>query len=67
MSSALTTGLKVMLFGDFKKYRIRLVKDLTVQRLNELYSGNGLVGYLAWMRWDGDCVNTAAIKHLITA
>jgi len=67
MSSALTTGLKVMLFGDFKKYRIRLVKDLTVQRLNELYSANGLVGYLAWMRWDGDCVNTAAIKHLITA
>lgn len=67
MDSALTAAKKVMLFGDFSKYRIRMVQDLTVVRLNELYSANGLVGYQGWMRWDGDCVNTAAIKHLITA
>lgn len=67
MSSALTTGLKVMLFGDFSKYRIRLVQDLLMLRLNERYADNGLVGYIGYMRWDGECVNTAAIKHLITA
>lgn len=67
MSSALTTGLKVMLFGDFDKYRIRLVQDLLMLRLNERYADNGLVGYIGYMRWDGECVNTAAIKHLITA
>lgn len=67
MASAITTGQKVMLFGDFSKYRIRMVQDLLVVRLNELYAANGLVGYQGWMRLDGDCVNTAAIKHLITA
>lgn len=67
MDSALTTGKKVMLFGDFAKYRIRVVRDLMVFRQNELYSGSGLIGFQGWWRWDGDCVNTAAIKHLITA
>lgn len=67
MASALTTGLKVMLFGNFDKYRIRLVQDLLVLRLNERYADNGLVGFIGYMRWDGECVNTAAIKHLITA
>ena len=67
MASAIATGQKVMLFGDFSKYRIRMVQDLLVVRLNELYAANGLVGYQGWMRLDGDCVNTAASNHLITA
>lgn len=66
MESALAATKKVILFGDFSKYRIRIVQDLAVQRLNELYAASGLVGYQAWMRFDGECVNTAAIKHLIT-
>lgn len=67
MSSALTTGLKVMLFGDFNYYVIRMVQQLLILRLNERYADNGLVGFIGYMRWDGECTNTAAIKHLITA
>lgn len=67
MASALTTGQKVMLFGDFNYYVIRMVQQLLILRLNERYADNGLVGFIGYMRWDGECTNTAAIKHLITA
>lgn len=67
MASSIATATKVVLFGDFSKYRIRIVKDMTVVRLNELYAANGLVGYQAYMRFDGELVNSAAVKHLVTA
>lgn len=67
MTAAMTTGLKVMLFGDFDNYVIRMVKALEVARLNELYAVNGQVGFLGFMRWDGECVNTSAIKYLALA
>lgn len=67
MDSALTTGKKVMLFGDFNYYVIRMVQNMLVVRLNERYADNGLVGFVGHMRWDGECLNTAAIKYLITA
>ena len=63
MDSALTTGKKVMAFGDFSKYVIRLVQDMMIIRLNERYADNGLVGFIGHMRWDGELLNTAAIKY----
>ncbi len=67
MDSTIDASSKVVLYGDFSKYRIRLVQELLIIRLNERYADNGLVGFIGFMRWDGECVNTAAIKHLITA
>lgn len=67
MESAITTGKKIMLFGDFNYYIIRMVQNMLIIRLNERYADNGLVGFVGYMRWDGECVNTAAIKHMITA
>lgn len=67
MESAITTGKKIMLFGDFNYYIIRMVQNMLVIRLNERYADNGLVGFVGYMRWDGECTNTAAIKHMITA
>lgn len=67
MESAITTGKKIMLFGDFNYYVIRLVQSMLIIRLNERYADNGLVGFVGYMRWDGECTNTAAIKHMITA
>jgi HK97 family phage major capsid protein len=66
MEPALTTNKRVMLFGDFSKFVIRMVKGITVMRLNELYSQNGLVGFNGFMRFDSECLNTAAIKYLTT-
>lgn len=65
MDSTVAATKKPVLFGDFSKYVIRLVQDVTVIRLNERYADNGLVGFVGWARWDGECVNTAAIKHLL--
>ena len=67
MDSTIDTASKIMLFGDYQYYVIRLVQELVTLRLNERYADNGLVGYIGYMRWDGECVNTAAIKHMLTA
>lgn len=64
MDSAMTTTKKILLCGDFSKYIIRQVQDFTVLRLDELYAANGLVGFQGYARWDANCINTAAIKHL---
>jgi HK97 family phage major capsid protein len=65
MASTLATTNKVMLFGDFSQYVIRIVKNLELARLNELYAGNGQVGFYGFIRLDGECMNTAAIKHYV--
>ncbi len=67
MDSTINTASKIMLFGDFQYYVVRLVQELVTLRLNERYADNGLVGYIGYMRWDGECVNTAAIQHMLTA
>lgn len=67
MDSTIDTASKIMLFGDFQYYAIRMVQELVTLRLNERYADNGLVGYIGYMRWDGECLNTAAIKHMLTA
>lgn len=67
MDSSINASSKLILAGDFSKYIVRIVQDMIFARRDELYSENGLVGFQAWMRFDGECINTAAIKHLITA
>lgn len=67
MDDTINASSKLILYGDFSKYHIRIVQELLIIRLNERYADNGLVGFIGHMRWDGECVNTAAIKHLITA
>ena len=67
MDSSINASSKLILAGDFSKYKIRIAQDMRMKRLDELYSADGLVGFQAWMRFDGELMNTAAIKHLITA
>jgi HK97 family phage major capsid protein len=44
---------KPIVFGDIRQaYVIRMVKDCTLVRLNELYAANGQVGFLTWARMD---------------
>lgn len=67
MDSSINASSKLMLCGDFSKYLVRIVNDMSIQRLDELYAADDLVGFHAWMRFDGELLNTSAIKHLITA
>ena len=67
MDSSINASSKLILAGDFSKYYIRISGGMQVKRLDELFAMDGVVGWQAWMRYDGECVNTSAIKHLITA
>ena len=55
---------KVMAFGDFNYYWIGDRQGISFKRLNELYAGNGQVGFLASKRLDGKLVLPEAIKVL---
>lgn len=67
LNNAITTGLKTMVFGDLKKFTIRDVANIRIQRLDELYAANGAVGFQAWARTDSKIVASGAIKHLVQA
>jgi HK97 family phage major capsid protein len=64
MDTALTTGKKLFLFGDFNKYIARRVQGMILRRLEERFIDSGQIGFIAFQRWDGELLNTAAVKHL---
>jgi len=64
---ASTTGLKSMLFGNFDAYKIRQVGGYVLARSNERYFEERAVAFFVYARFDGDIINSAAIKHLIQA
>lgn len=54
MPDLLTGSTKGLVFGDLKQaYAVRTVKDFTMVVANELFAGNGQVGFLGWERLDG--------------
>lgn len=64
---AMATGTKPVVFGDFSKYIVRQVKDLSVIRMNERFADHLQVGFLAYNRVDGRLIDTNAVKHLVMA
>jgi HK97 family phage major capsid protein len=64
---ALATGTNVVAFGDFSYYYIADKPGISVQRLNELYAANGLIGFRAFQRTDGELTQAEAVKHIRTA
>jgi len=64
--ASLGTGNKVMLFGDFSEYYVRKVGQpmIFVSSDKDFMPGFGIAGYI---RFDGELMNTAAVKHLINA
>ena len=59
-----TSGAYAVAFGDFKNYWIADRSGRTVQRLNELYSTNGQVGFVATERVDGKVILPEGIQLL---
>ncbi|MBP3806540.1 MAG: phage major capsid protein [Oribacterium sp.] len=57
-------GAYAIAFGDFKNYWIADRSGRTVQRLNELYSTNGQVGFVATERVDGKVILPEGIQLL---
>jgi HK97 family phage major capsid protein len=69
MASAFTTGQKLVLYGDFSKYKIRDVRDVRLVRLDELFAQTDQVGFVAFMRTDGNLLDagTRPVKWLALA
>lgn len=63
------TGVKSILFGDFSKYIIRDVRDITLLRLDERFAEFHQVAYLAFSRQDGDLLDagTHPVSYLVQA
>ena len=68
MSSALTIGEKIVLFGDFSKYVIRDVAEVRLVRMDERYADLDQVAFVAFLRSDGQLLDagTDPVKHLTT-
>jgi HK97 family phage major capsid protein len=66
---AASSGQKSVLYGDFLNYHIRDVGSLIVLRLDERFVDRLQVGFVGFLRSDGDLVDagTNPIKHLIQA
>ena len=62
--AAIGAGADTMVFGDFSKYIIRDVLGVTMVRYNELYMPNHQVGFQAYLRTDGQCIQTSAFVGL---
>ena len=59
---SMAAGAYTVAFGDFQSYWIADRTGRTVQRLNELYSTNGQVGFVATERVDGKIILPEGIK-----
>lgn len=62
-----TTALKSVIFGDHSKYVVRKVKGFEVITLRERYAEFFQIGMVGFKRFDGELINTAAVKHLVQA
>ena len=52
----LGTGNKFIVFGDFSYFQIADRGGMTIQRLDELYAGKGLVGFQVTKRVDAKVI-----------
>ncbi len=66
MANPATTTTPV-LFGDHSRYVVRKVDGFKLLRLNELYAASGQVGMIGYKRFDGELLNTSAVKKLTMA
>src|SRR5690606_29331941 len=57
---------KAILFGDLRKYKIRIVRGVAMLRLAERYADYLQVGFMAFQRFDGSLVDagTNPVKYL---
>jgi HK97 family phage major capsid protein len=56
---------KSVVFGAMSRYIVRRVREFAVRRLVERYADFYQVGFVGFGRFDGDLVDTAAVKHLV--
>lgn len=63
MSSTSATGDKIIAYGDWNKFNIRIVNDITLKVLSERYAEFDKSAYVALMRTDSFLEDTTAVKY----
>jgi HK97 family phage major capsid protein len=53
-----------VLFGAMNRYIVRRVQEIAIRRLVERYADFDQVGFIGFARFDGELLDTAAVKHL---
>jgi HK97 family phage major capsid protein len=61
------TATKHIYFGDFSKYVIRTIQNVSISRNDQLYWAGLNVGFMGYERLDGNLINQNAIKPLLQA
>lgn len=69
MASSVATTAKTVLYGNFRKYKVRRVAGIRVRHLVERYAEKDQDGFVAFLRFDGNLLDagTHPIKHLAQA
>ena len=65
--ASIATGNRTVIFGDHSRYVVRKVMGFTVLTLRERYAENFQIGMVGFKRFDGELINTAAVRHLVQA
>lgn len=60
---AVAASGKSMVIGNWNYYAIAERRGMSIRRLNELYAGNGQVGFLATMRFGGAVLQAEAFQY----
>jgi HK97 family phage major capsid protein len=62
--ATMAANAKSIMFGDFGKYLIRDSMPVSLFRMTDsAYTRKGQVGFLSFMRTDGELLDVAAVKH----
>lgn len=64
MASTLATGNKVVAFGDWDYFAVRMVNAFSLKRLNERYAEYDQAAFFGLARMDTRVMDTNAIKYL---
>lgn len=64
MSATSATGDKIIAYGDWSKFNIRIVNDITLKVLSERYAEYDKSAYVALMRTDSFLEDTTAVKYM---
>lgn len=62
--ASIGTGNKSVAFGAFNRYVVRMVREFAIRRLVERYADYDQTGFIGFTRFDGELLDTAAIKTL---
>ncbi len=67
MTTSIAAGEKTVLFGDLAKFKVRLVRQIRLRTLSELYATTDQLGFVGFMRLDGGLLDAGQhpVKHLL--